>query len=287
MKMKKKLKKAILILILIATTIACIYVMSKNDIIKIKDKWFSKGNILNLNEYSAQATNITTYDVTGLVTGAETSHDCNKYSTSKYDDNYHWTECTICGKILKAKEAHNKVQSDYSWGVANCYPTNTYTIYCKDNCGYSIQGHDEHKNLSNWKITLYGYSQFRHYKSCNDCNNMVETKDCYKMVNGKAEQITCTNLGTCVECGHVYTSNDVTHWILSNEGKCRFYNTCKKSINFSYQPSYSQDYSIAYVTVTVTGENIAIDTSRTNAWNDGGIGESNITFTTKKKIVIL
>lgn len=45
----------------------------------------------------AAADAVTVIDVTGLATGEETSHDCQKYLTTKYDDNNHWQECTVCG----------------------------------------------------------------------------------------------------------------------------------------------------------------------------------------------
>lgn len=224
MKMKKKLKKAILILILIATTIACIYVMSKNDIIKIKDKWLSKENILNLNEYSTQVTNITTYDVTGLVTGAETSHDCNKYSTSKYDDNYHWTECTICGKILEAKEKHIKVKSDYSYGYASCYPDNKYTISCSKGCGYSETKNDPHPSYTGWKTDRWAYNQYEHYDACSVCNNWIKIERCK---DSKGNLITCKNLGTCKDCKHQYTKDNARHHI-DNTGKCLICNDRNK-----------------------------------------------------------
>ena len=44
---------------------------------------------LNLNAIVAQATDRKTVDITGLATGAETSHDCNKYLTSKYNTSQH------------------------------------------------------------------------------------------------------------------------------------------------------------------------------------------------------
>lgn len=55
---------------------------------------------IDLSIMEVQASNDTTIiDVTGLASGAETSHDCSKYLTSKYDSAQHWQECTVCGKV--------------------------------------------------------------------------------------------------------------------------------------------------------------------------------------------
>ena len=49
----------------------------------------------------------TTVDLTGLSSGAETSHDCSKYLTTKYDSSQHWQECTVCGKLYGNKTPHS------------------------------------------------------------------------------------------------------------------------------------------------------------------------------------
>lgn len=56
----------------------------------------------NNNSFSAETT---TVDITGLATGTEISHDCNKYLLTKYDTSNHWQQCSICGKIIGTKSA--------------------------------------------------------------------------------------------------------------------------------------------------------------------------------------
>lgn len=72
---------------------------------------------LDISVMEVEASNDTTIvDVTGLATGAETSHDCNKYLTSKYNTSQHWQECTVCGKIVGSKSNHSFVTT----GAAGC-----------------------------------------------------------------------------------------------------------------------------------------------------------------------
>jgi hypothetical protein len=196
----------------------------------------------------------TTIDVTGLASGTKASHDCSKYLVNKYDEDYHWKECSVCGKVYGDKEEHDLAQTDYNWGYASCYPTNTYTIYCSNNCGYAYETTDEHPSLNDWKNVS---DNWFHYKQCTSCKAWVEEEWCY---DADGNLLTCKNLGTCVVCGYTYTSNNITHWINTYDGYCGI---CGEHIlDCTYNVSYSSNSSTVTVTITISGDNIKTPTNK-------------------------
>ena len=93
MKKRDNLKKnkmiAIICVIFILCMIAiiCTLKINKIDILK---------NIREKNKQVAENTEITTVDVTNMVTGSDINHQ-HIYKTI-YDSTQHWEECTVCHK---------------------------------------------------------------------------------------------------------------------------------------------------------------------------------------------
>ena len=69
------------------------------------------------------------------------------FMRKKYDDNYHWEECFICGNV-RNKEAHD-LETTGS-GLCGTY----YVTQCKDGCGYNKSEYVDHE------IEYYDKSQY-------------------------------------------------------------------------------------------------------------------------------
>ena len=114
------------------------YNTNQEDEISLMNNDNDENNIaitsLDEKNIAAQSNNTTTIDVTGLASGSETSHNCNKYLITKYDDKQHWQQCSICGKVIGNKSNHS-FKTYYTMGDS-CHIDNRKVQSC--DCGYSI-----------------------------------------------------------------------------------------------------------------------------------------------------
>lgn len=143
--------------------------------------------------YAAPA--ITVVDLTSLATGAETSHDCNKYITTKYDASQHWQECTVCGKIVGSKSNHNFT----TIGTAGCNAGLGYQ-YRQCSCGYGYKlDKVAHSDSGSW---IACSDRHGHYQYCTECHIWSQYGNC---VNASGQRLGCSTgiSGTCVVC-HAY-----------------------------------------------------------------------------------
>ena len=119
--MRKKCFISILIVLLLITSLPVVSIANAaNETIK------------KLIQTAETTTN--TVDLTNLAIGEDASH--THIYEKKYNDNYHWEECWICGNI-KNRVAHHIKKTEYTFGYASCNPGNQYTQYCTDGCGYT------------------------------------------------------------------------------------------------------------------------------------------------------
>lgn len=143
---------------------------------------------------------------------------------SKYDDTYHWEECSICHQI-RNKAKHNYVNSYWTQGDwTNCSYTNVYRRIC--NCGYSHDsltddaGHT--KAAHNFREAdgsiSYGVNANYHCYHCTVCGQNSDwftyaefpEHDTYwtephKDAQGNILGDTTGRSGTCAICGAVIT----------------------------------------------------------------------------------
>ena len=163
---------------------------------------------IDLSTLEVQASNDTTIvDVTGLATGAETSHDCSKYLTSKYNSLQHWQECTICGKVYGNKTNHNLIDNGWTMGNASyCGESNVHKYICY--CGYytsNTNGRAAHK----YSYAINGGNARQHYYNCSICGASYGHKNCYD----DEGILGCNNPGVCKISGH---STNERHWGVYN-----------------------------------------------------------------------
>ncbi len=215
-------------------------------------------------------------DVTELEEGDELEH--THIFESKYDTQYHWKECFICGAILD-KKAHS-LQTTWLNGNSHCSPYNQGTTICTDKCGYSHVGAESHVifrngGYTNWQVnakyvckTLHcDAGQYRHYRHCSP--NGDGTCSCDWIAQGcrKADgtAISCGNPGVCVVCGHNYSTpthtfshtNCGTYDLsCSRCGKRLFHvvateawsaNKLQKTVNVAVTPLDNQTMNITYM----------------------------------------
>ena len=137
---------------------------------------------------------ITSIDLTGLVTGDDVNH--THIYEKKYDDNYHWEECWICGK----KESTTAHTLTYS-GSPDCGYQGDYVQYCTE-CGYSkTLPKNPHANA-----TLVSQANiYEHQWKCPTCWKNIDRGFC---VNESGQRLGCSTglTGTCTVCGYNYTS---------------------------------------------------------------------------------
>ena len=144
---------------------------------------------------AAEADDVTVVDLTDLYTGAEVNHNCEDYLKSAYDDEYHWQECSVCGKIIN-KEGHNivTVGEDTCRGYAE-----PQRMVCQDGCGYYKELEKKAHVSSNAKINT---SMKRHYYECVNCGEWISHETC---VDEAGNILGCEALGTCVYCGDEFS----------------------------------------------------------------------------------
>ena len=158
----------------------------------------------------AAADAVTVIDVTGLAAGEETSHDCQKYLTTKYDDNNHWQECTVCGNKYDV-EKHVLNES----GNFSCHwSSQGITASCE--CGYSKHYKKKHNPDTSHYYTREDAKL--HYYLCKDCGSFScddgDHPEWYEFcIDENGDTIKC-NGGTCVICGATYLPSHT--WYASN-----------------------------------------------------------------------
>lgn len=158
-------------------------------------------------------------DLTGLVTGSESiEHNC--IWERKYDENNHWEECSICGKIQN-QEAHNKI---YVGGEYTCKSTepDRYET-CSDDCGYSqLIPKPAHISDGKW----YKYDTY-HYRICKNCKVYMpgEEQCTFQLQDGTVVKKGDSRIheagdgAKCLVCGN--TSNIKQHMITNDsQGQC-------------------------------------------------------------------
>lgn len=156
--------------------------------------------MLNGTSIKAFAADRITLDVTGLVTGSDIGHDCQRYLSDEYDQNNHWQRCTICDKKYNV-QPHTMTTGYWTGGNAqNCRTDNFFVRTCtNEHCGYETRtqtGRAEHKFSSE-----IGYSQYRiGYKICTVCGVSETVCDC--TIHGKKPG--CDVEGYCDTCTHYW-----------------------------------------------------------------------------------
>lgn len=153
---------------------------------------------INVNVIDANAQDTITIDVTGLASGSESSHDCNKYLTNKYDDTYHWKECTVCGKIIGEKTKHN-INTYYTNGDS-CSKYNKKVLSCS--CGY----YKETDNDIPHKGTFFlNANNFIHVMYCHACMEGIEEEEPHYDASGNKLGCRTGRAGLCAKCGNYIT----------------------------------------------------------------------------------
>lgn len=152
----------------------------------------------------------TTVDLTGLSSGSETSHDCSKYLTTKYDSSQHWQECTVCGKFYGNKSNHTF--SAY-WTMGNsCSESNYYVEICS--CGFTRRNksYESQYRTKHSVNNEYSCNLLYHVKLCKNCKDEILDKQYHTDSNGN--QLSCTNPGICSVCGtNVSSHYEGARWI--------------------------------------------------------------------------
>lgn len=185
---------------------------------------------------------IKTVDLTDIVTGTDMEH--SHIYEKKYNNDIHWEECFICHDKINLR-AHNLRTTNYSWGYQSCNPTNNYTKYCADGCGYQVTMKDA-CDLRNQYITAS--ERYLHHDDCKNCGEWIEHEWC---TDSNGNRLSCQNLGTCVICGHTYI--EAVH-LVSYDGRCEF---CGQQFVELVESnvSYASDNSYAILTWRIRGTN--------------------------------
>ena len=212
----------------------------------------------------------------------------------KYDATYHWEQC-YCGNIInKAKHTIARRGGIDGNGTNTC-TTGSYPQvqeYCSDGCGYyknipylnHIPQYDRHYTYKMHCVVCRrdGY----HYTSVETYQGKTYKNDlCFTYENGKKVYIGCgadgktTGVGTCVECGQVYTSDMVGHSYGHPEGQ----------IGYTY--CHACKGVLAYVIGTPTIQKVNYNTLRVRTQIKAASGvilepESDFRYTTWSGIAI-
>ena len=165
----------------------------------------------------------TVIDVTNLTDNGSIQHE--HILKTVYNENEHWSECTVCGEKINIK-AHTYATT-WASGTESCEKNNYYTKICT--CGYSYTGHKpcvwDGKNYE----FHYTYGGYCHIRICSNCkgeiahsyygadkklysaefesNGVMEYAQYCKSINGTI--LDCNNLGNCTICKSV--RNKVVH----------------------------------------------------------------------------
>lgn len=156
--------------------------------------------MLNGNAIKAFAADKITLDVTGLVTGSDIGHDCQRYLSDEYDQNNHWQRCTICDKKYNV-QPHTMTPGYWTGGNAqNCRSENFFVRTCtNEHCGYETRtqaGRAGH----NFSSAIYYHQYMTGYRVCTVCGESVTVCEC--TINGRKPG--CDIEGYCDKCGHYW-----------------------------------------------------------------------------------
>lgn len=232
----------------------------------------------NINVIKAEAADTITIDVTGLASGAETSHDCTKYLTSKYNSAQHWQECAVCGK------SYNAINHTLAtMGNDSCVWSNSgQTQYCTD-CGYQTTYKRSHINdTSKWCTRV---DQKYHYYRCTYCNSYGSiSEDC---IDSKGNKITC-NGGTCVVCGYTYGATHTWYNSSGGESGTVYCHKCGVAMlkydnnifTIASENSFNASVRITWWNTSIFGNNASTIASSINMGGTGG-GVTGITSNLK------
>lgn len=145
--------------------------------------------------YSLRAVANTVIDVTGLASGAESSHDCSKYLESKYDTNQHWQQCSVCGKVYGSKTNHSYTDGGWTMGNTSCHINNKLLKNCS--CGYSYYENNTRSHASGfWYNNISGHSW-----ACSRCRQVLSNSGKHKNSAGQVLGCVTGISGTCATCG--------------------------------------------------------------------------------------
>lgn len=250
----KKIKKYLLST-LMSITIALLFSMI-----------FSGGYIDKV--YAADTQRI---DVTALGTGDEASHDCKNYLTNKYDDTYHWQECTVCGKQYGDKVKHSFTITGIETCDAGVAPRQKSC-----SCGYHI----ELKKKSHTPNTQYhsmSSTHGTHSKYCTECGTEIPgaREVCF---NAAGQQLGCrTGLsGTCVKCkGYV---NGKKHYRVESQ-TCYLCDKVISKINSDTTTPLSENSCLIKSDITLASGVKIFNIGLANYYNTEGITVSDFTYT--------
>ena len=167
---------------------------------------------------------ITTIDLTSLVTGGDVSH--THIYEKKYDTASHWEECFICKNKINIK-SHSLANTG-----SNTCGSNLVT-YCTGGCGYSISQYVDH-DLVEIPVNKYPTNTVTYYHTIRECSkcgaasavNTAGVSTAEVCVDSNGNLITCTNRGICAICKFDYsTTGYISHQ--SQDSVCSY---CGKEI---------------------------------------------------------
>lgn len=192
----------------------------------------------------------TTVDLTGLSSGSETSHECSRYLTTRYDSSQHWQECTVCGAVFN-KVSHNFLDNGWTRGTPqDCDPNNFHVFSCK--CGYeysSIEGKKGHLLTH-----IQNSAAYTAYDTCLDCSQNYNENH-HNCIKADGSRISCHNLGTCSICGFTYTAayHHSNEYIYSEGDDVYCYSGGEYlcHVNYNYSIINSDGNLTSYVSITV------------------------------------
>ena len=167
--------------------------------------------MLNGNAIKAFAADKITLNVTGLVTGSDIGHDCQRYLSDEYDQNYHWQRCTICDKKYNV-QPHTMTPGYWTGGNAqNCRSENFFVRTCtNEHCGYETRtqaGRAGH----NFSSAIYYHQYMTGYRVCTVCGESVTVCEC--TINGRKPG--CDIEGYCDKCANITGREcSILHWLM-------------------------------------------------------------------------
>ena len=106
------------------------------------------------------STEYTVIDVTNLKNNGNIQHD--HILKTVYDENEHWSECTVCGEKTNIKS--HTYATTWASGIESCEKNNYYTKTCT--CGYSYTGHKPCVWVEGTYKTERGYDSYAHIRLC-------------------------------------------------------------------------------------------------------------------------
>lgn len=174
----------------------------------------------------------TTVDLTGLSAGTETSHDCSKYLTTKYDSFQHWQECTVCGKVYGNKTNHTYINSGWTMGDS-CSINNQLLKTCS--CGYSYYSNNTRSHSSGFWFN----NNSCHNWACSKCYQVIGVSGPHKNSAGQILGCKTGIAGTCATCGQYVGTGHSGHFSYSEQtnsfvGYVGCFNNCGfNGINFT------------------------------------------------------